>query len=563
MFSLSPPRRFTEAQFLALRRVKMRRLFPLALVLICASVASAQQLWVINTFAGGGPSNVPATNASIGAPVGVALDAAGNVYFSGYDLYNQVSEINGGNVIVLAGNGAEAAGQSLARDGEGGPATQATLFAPAALALDGAGEIFIPDSFNLIRKVGTNGIITTVAGSGATNSLGHCLFDGDGPALQHALCEPAQVLLDGQGNMFIADLGNRRIREVDTLGNMTTVAGDGALNVYGNCVFDGDGPATSHSLCDPYGIALDAKTGNLYIADAGTQLVRQVDSSGNMTTIAGNGTAGFSGDGGPATSAMLNQPVGLALDSAGDLYIADFANARVREVNTSGNISTVAGNGDCTYDGDGAAAQHNICPYYLALNGSGDFFFTDSSERVRMLDTTGNLTTIAGNGSDGQIDFGQPALEEPVNVPISVAVDPHGNVYANMANANSGIAPSGIVKVSEQGVISAVTAPGGGGAQLQIPPGTSQSTFAWTAAGIAVDAAGDVFSLGTTQVFETNSQGNTITFAGPPNASLMVTALPLPTAFANPPVSPSMPWGTYLSRIATIVASGKLIPPGT
>jgi trimeric autotransporter adhesin len=521
-FSLSLHRRFSETRSPAVSRVNVRGWRVLFLLLLFAVPSVAQQLWVINTFAGGGPTNVPAASASTGSILGVALDAAGNVYFSGYDTH-QVWEISGGNVIVVAGNGS--AGGSLALDGDGGPATQATLL-PYAFTLDSAGEMYIADWANgLIRKVGTNGIITTVAGSGARNNVGDCLFDGDGPALQHTLCEPTQVVLDAQGDMFIADQANMRIRKVDTLGNMTTVAGDGALNVYGQCVFDGDGPATSHSLCYPSGVAVDT-TGNLYVADMVNSLVRKVDTSGNMTTFAGDGTAGFSGDGGPATSAMLNGPWSVVLDSAGDLYISDSANYRIREVDTGGNISTIAGNGNCPFDGDGPAAQHNICPLFIARDTAGDFFFGEDDfvhdpgiYRVREIDAAGNLTTLAGNGTLGDISFGQPAVQEPAYTPISVAVDPGGNVYANLFNQFPSPSYSGIVKVDGQGVISAVTAPAGGqpygpgGSRIGIPDLPDSDVF-WLDAGFAVDAAGDVFSVQGNQVFKTDSQGNTVPFAG-------------------------------------------------
>ena len=493
----------------------MPRCFP-ALFLFLVSLApisSGQQTWVIDTVAGSGPNHVAATSASIGSTVGVATDAAGNVYYTNYNT-GQIVEITGGQLLIVAGNGSSPSGQSFAAGGDGGLAILATLLVPKQLALDAKGNIFYPDSlFHRIRKVDANGIITTVAGSGATTNIGGCVFDGDGPALQHALCQPAQVVLDAQGNMFIDDLMNNRIRKVESLGNMTTVAGSGALNVYGQCVFDGDGPATSHSLCSPLGIALDG-TGNLYISDSNNQRVRKVDASGNMTTIAGNGTASSTGDGGPAINATLNGPWGLVFDAAGNLYLSDVGSSLIRRIDTTGIISTIAGTGNCLFNGDGLATQQNICPAYLAIDASGDLFFAESDfasnsgvQRIREIDTKGNLSTIAGNGTANGIGTGQSAVNQPLQVPIGLAADPNGNLYVNTGPYITSI---GIRKIDSSGVISASPAPGGG-QQTALPVGTGWS---WKGAGIAADGAGNVFSLGPTSVFKTDSSGNTTTIAG-------------------------------------------------
>ena len=216
----------------------------------------------------------------------------------------------------MAGNG------SASYSGDGGVATNTALYYPYGVAVDGAGNLLIAEAANnRIRKVGTNGIITTVAGNGGQG------FSGDGGAATNAsLNNPFGVAVDGVGNIFIADGYNQRIRKVGTNGIITTVAGNGGYGYAG----DG-GAATNASLRNPWGVAVDG-AGNLFIADQSNVRIRKVDPNGIITTVAGNGSGGYAGDGGAASNAALSSPVGVGVDDAGNMLIADAGNNRIRKV---------------------------------------------------------------------------------------------------------------------------------------------------------------------------------------------------------------------------------------
>ena len=303
----------------------------------------------------------PATSASFNLPQGMAVDSAGNLYIA--DTYNnRIRKVSGKTITTIAGGG-----NAL---GDGGPATSASLFNPNGVAVDSAGNLYIADSGNSrIRKV-SGGTIITVAGGG--NALG----DG-GPATNASLFNPQGVAIDSAGVLYVADTSANRIRKISG-GTITTVAGNGYTG------FSGDGgPATSASLYRPYGVSVDA-AGNLYIADFYNYRIRKV-SGGTITTVAGNGTFGFSGDGGPATSASLKPPAGVTVDSAGNLYVADFDNYRIRKV-SGGTITTVAGNGVYGFSGDGRPATNASLagPAGVAVDSAGNLYIVDSSNnRIR------------------------------------------------------------------------------------------------------------------------------------------------------------------------------------
>lgn len=321
-----------------------------------------------------------------------------------------------GTIQTVAGNGTPGVA------GDGGPATAAQLGTPFGIAVDAAGNIYIADADNhCIRKVAINGIIATVAGS--------CIagYSGDGgPATSARFYAPNDVAIDANGNLYISDTLNHVIRKVALNGIITTFAGSGVAGDLG----DG-GLATAARLNYPHGIAVDA-VGNLYIADLNNNRIRKVDSAGIITTVAGTGNAGFSGDGGPATSAQLRHAVDVNVDVAGNLYIADAENHRIRKVNTSGIITTIAGNGNSGYSGDGGLAvnaQLNL-PHGVAVDIHNNVYVSDRlNHRVRKIDASGLIITMAGTGAAGYSGDGGLATQAQLNQPFHLAIDSSGKLY--------------------------------------------------------------------------------------------------------------------------------------
>jgi uncharacterized protein (TIGR03437 family) len=322
-------------------------------------------------------------------------------------------------IVTAAGNGASGS------SGDGGAATAAQLWLPIGVAVDAAGNIYFTDSANhRVRKVTPAGVITAFAGSGALGSSG----DG-GPATAASMNRPLGIAVDAAGNVYIADTGNSRIRKVTPAGVITTVAGDGRND------FGGDGgPATEAKLSWPYGVALDA-AGNLYIADTFNARVRKVDArTGVITTIAGAGQLGSTGDGGAATAARFFNPSGVAVDAAGNVYIADIGDQRIRRVNAAdGKISAVVGDGLPGYNGDNipaAGAQLNA-PVFIALDAAGDLYIADQgNHRIRKVTmSTGRITTVAGIGSPGSFGDGGAPTGAQLFFPTGVAPDRSGNLY--------------------------------------------------------------------------------------------------------------------------------------
>ncbi len=293
----------------------------------------------IGTYSGDGGQ---ATNASFSEPQGVVIDDTGNVYVVDED-DNVIRKINTLGIIhTLIGTGVVGFG------GDGGAATAAKLNSPGGAVIDRKGNIYIADTYNhAIRKVNTLGIISTIAGHGTISGYG-----GDGAIATAAYLNfPEMVTVDGIGNIYITDAGNNRIRKIDTTGIIKTIAGTGVAAYAG----DG-GAATAAKLAYPTGIVIDTTTGIIYIGDANNNVVRKINTVGIITTFAGTGFLGYSGNGGMATAAKLNSPQGVTIDTAGTVYISDGGNNAIRKVNTSGIISTYAGTGVAGYSGDGGPA---------------------------------------------------------------------------------------------------------------------------------------------------------------------------------------------------------------
>jgi len=482
---------------------------------LCAAAALAQsQEYVIETYAGGAPPPTPAHGVNLSLSgrftLGVATDAAGNVYFNGFHCVFRmgpdgiVTLIAGTSRPGFAGDGgpATAARLNLAEKYSIGVDGEATL--PAQLTVDGEGNVYIADSGNnRIRKISPDGIITTVAGNGTSG------FSGDGgSALDAQLSDVGGLAVDLAGNLFLSDPANHRIRRISPGGIITTWAGTGQPGL------SGDGrPAAAAQLHEPLGLATDT-AGNLFVADHwngrirrispdGTiatvadkdvglkaptsvavdpadnlliadtaidefdgdfvQVVVKVSAGGSVTTVAGNGAKCVwdnadtlycpvtLGDGGPATQTYLFAAHSLATDTEGNLLLADSANGRIRKVSADGNITTIAGGAGSHLAGDdGPATIANLSfPRAVAVDSSGDVFISDSShQRIRKVSRHGTITTVAGNGVLGFAGDGGQAADAELAFPAGIAVDLADNLFiADEANVR-------IRKVATEGTIS-------------------------------------------------------------------------------------------------------------
>ena len=360
-------------------------------------------------------------------PRGLAVDASGIVYFTDITDFRVYKVDASGALTTIAGLGVGD------YSGDGGPATKVKLEFPRNVAVDGMGNVYIQD-FSRIRKVDASGIVDTIAGGGEKG------VGGDGvPAAGTFLDRPRGVAVDAAGNIFIAEWGSHRIRKVDSLGVIHIIAGTGEPG------FSGDGgPATSAMLAFPLGVAVDT-AGNVYIADALNHRIRRIDILGVIETIAGSGdgvseenfTGDYGGDSGPATGALLARPDDIAVDNMGNVYIADSFNHRIRKVDASGIIDTIAGTGERGFGGDGGPATSALLtfPQGVATDSAGNIYIADAgNNRIRVVDSTGVIRTIAGTGGigfDGRGFGGDggPATSALLASPSGVALDSAGNLY--------------------------------------------------------------------------------------------------------------------------------------
>lgn len=366
----------------------MKHFFTVWLLLLAAHQLAAQ---AVTSIVGGNPwdtyfngDGIPATQAFIDYPYKILLDAQGNILFS--DRYHyRVRKIDSNGIIsTVAGQGPDEV-EEQTPNGDGVPATQTNVFAHG-IALDAQGNLYIVD-FNRVRKVDQQGIITTIAGIRGAEG-----FSGDGgPATSAQLYDPEDVAIDAQGNIYISDSGNHRIRKIDPNGIITTIAGTGEQG-YGG---DG-GPATQAILFGPGYLQLDAQ-GNLYLSDLNR--IRKIDRQGIITTVVGSGPDGFSGDGGPATQAKIHSPQGMAFDQQGNMFFGDRSNKRVRKVDAQGIITTVVGTGQLNgaFNGDGhAPLRANLDgPTDVLIDGQGNLLITDVlHHRIRKLIQTAQPLAI-------------------------------------------------------------------------------------------------------------------------------------------------------------------------
>jgi uncharacterized protein (TIGR03437 family) len=475
---------------------------PLIGFLFAAGMATAQT-YVISTLAGSGAPATPvkAAAASIGDPPRVAVDAAGNVYFG--SLHSIFKVDAAGNLTRFAGNGRGG------YTGDGGAAINAQLLNPIGMAFDAAGSLYVADhDANVVRKIGPDGIIGTAAGAGGQ------------------LNGPFGVAVDASGNVYVSDTGNQRVVRFAPDGNFNGSVADGLLN-------------------GPEGLAIDSG-GNLYIADTFNGRMRKVTPDGTVSVVAGTGSTGlYSGDNNPAVNAALSLPTDVAVDSGGNLFIADFGNSRIRTVAgglvAPGIITTVAGstNGAPIADGEQAVNVLLNGPTGVAVDRTGNFYLVEAGigsgtglargdYKVYKVSTDGLLTTIAGTGVPSFSGDAGPAVNAQLNGAMGVAADAGGNVYiADTANHR-------LRKVAN-GTISTIAGNGSPGfAGESVAPAEAQLN---APGGVAVDGAGRVYiaDTGNSRVRRIDPGGNIFTFAGNGNASYFGDGGPARAGSVNQP----------------------------
>jgi trimeric autotransporter adhesin len=387
------------------------------------SILEGATTTLTGSVAGGTWSSASTGVATIGSTSGILTGIAAGTASISYQLSSgctaavvvSVTAAPSGLITTLAGDGT--AGYA----GDGGPVNLSRVSSVNYVIVDPIGNIYFDDAFNVrIRKISTSGIITTVAGNGTTGSSG----DG-GQATAAQLNDPSGIALDASGNLYIAENGGCRIRKVNTAGVISTYAGTGSASSSG----DG-GLATAAAINRPHGVVMDA-SGNMYISEQYAHKVRKINTSGIISTIAGLGTIGYTGDGGAATAAKLSYPNCIHVDPAGNVYVTDNGNHCLRMINTSGVISTIAGNGTPGFSGDGgqATAAKLRFPAGVKTDASGNVIIVDhANHRVRKIDPSGIITTIAGTGIGGYNGDCIDPVTAKLNLPHDICFDNSGDL---------------------------------------------------------------------------------------------------------------------------------------
>ena len=413
--------------------------------------------------AGFGRDGVAPTKSALAYPYGVEVDAAGNIYIS--EEYF-VRKISGAQITTIAGEGVSP---------NDGLAIQSAIGPLVALAVDKSSNLYLADfSYNMVRMIAPNGTIVTLAGA---QNAG---FSGDGTYGTKALLNgPSGVTVDPQGNVYIADELNQRVRKLNVQGIISTIAGSSH--------YTGDGgPATSALMLRPQHAVTDS-AGNIYVSDTDNSAIRKVDTKGNISTIAGNGSCNYGGDLGKASSATLCEPEGLAFDSAGNLYIADWGNCVVRRIDTTGNITTVVGNKTCA-DTASTGTATNVSfegPFGLTFDSNGYLYVSDNvSNRVTAVmlgkATNAPVALFAGNGTAGSNGDGGLSSSAALNGPTAIAAGADGAIYI-ADTGNNRIRKVTPASPGEPGIIATVSTSGSKGLSLAAP------------AGIVVDASNNLY----------------------------------------------------------------------
>ncbi|MBL8524726.1 MAG: hypothetical protein JNN20_13630, partial [Betaproteobacteria bacterium] len=534
----------------------MRKILFAIVFLLLANAGHAQ---TITTVGGHGVGDgLPAASGYLGLPRAVAVSGSGDIFIADTDNHRIRKVDSSGVITTFAGNGF---GGFQRPSGDGGPLLSASIGSPSSVTFDVLGNLYVTEGANhRVRKISPAGVISTVAGNGMSG------FGGDGgPAVSALLNEPQWIVVAPDGTMYVADAANHRIRKIDSSGTISTVAGTGFQGYTG----DG-GPATMATLRYPQALALDA-TGNLFVADTRNHRVRKIDTSGIISSIADDGYAvsspgnqqiplyglaqpkglvvmpngdliiadtnrnkikkvaangqastiagvyaGYSGDGGAAINADLYEPNGLAVDTNGNLFIADYANRRIRKISPDGMINLIAGVGkDFVGDGLQALNAKLVGPSFIARDMDGNLFFSDPTHyRIRKIATDGTISTIAGNGTFGVGGDGAAATSVGLNGPAGVAVDRLGNVYFSEPYLSK------VWKVSPAGVLTVFA--GNGTQGYSGDGGLATDAMLSMPGALAVDHAGNVYIAGGTY-----TTGSTLRRVG---VDGIIQAIPVPFA---------------------------------
>ena len=473
---------------------------------------------------------------------GVASDDNANWYVA---VDNRIRKIDGATYIITTIGGGDKAGFS----GDGGPATAAMFNTPYRLTADKSGNLYVPDQQNhRIRKIDSKGIVTTIAGTGVAN-----LAPDNASATASPISLPSSVAVDTTGAVYFSEQGSRRVRKILPNGQLITVAGRGLPDL-------GDGAAVSaSSLIDPQGVAV-GPDGSVYLTDQNAHQVRCVDINGVITTIAGTGIGGYSGDGGPAVSAQLNTPRAVAVDTNGNVYVSDTQNHVIRRISADGGIiTTVAGipGGTGAFSGDGGlATQARLnAPQSVVFDAMGNMYIADYlNHRIRMVDSTGVITTFAGDGTYGNPTDGVAATASSLGAPVAMVFDSKGMMYVTSA------ADFRVRTIAPDGTVNTIAGAG-------VAPLADGTDELGQPHGLAIDSVGNLFISENTGTVKMLSNGILSKLVGDSGAYSGDGGEALAGALNNPRHLAFLPDGSLLvadaanKRIRRIAFTQQLVAP--